>query len=158
MDKFWKNIRAGLRKSVCFRGKADRGEFWRWVLFVVCGYLLLLAVEALFLIIRARIDSRDIGNALVWIGGIVFFAFLLFSMLSVLAVGARRLRDAGYRPWLIVVPFLLLIGSYHPVLDFALSGMDDTPPEIPLSLSFAYQVITAFVCLFYVVLLSQKSR
>ena len=158
MKSFRNSIRASLRKILCFSGKASRSEFWQWVLFVFCDCLLLLVVEILFLNFRARTYCREAGNTLVWIGGIVFFIFLLFSAISVLSIGARRLRDAGYRPWTIFIPFLLLIGSYHPALDFTLSGMDDNPPDIPLPLSCGYLAITAVVGLIFIFRLSRKSR
>ena len=90
--------------------------------------------------------------------GIQLGVFLLFCLLPTLAAGTRRLRDAGYRPWLMVIPVVLVIGTYHPLLDVALSGMDDTPLEIPLPLSLAYLFVTGAVCLVFALMLTKKSR
>ena len=84
--------------------------------------------------------------------------FLLFCLLPTLAVAVRRLRDAGYHPWIIIIPVLLLIGSYHPALVIALSGMDSTPPEIPLPYCYAYLAFMAAVCLLYVAFLTKVTK
>ena len=85
--------------------------------------------------------------------------FLLFSLLPTLAAAVRRLRDAGYSPWLAAIPVAFLIGAYHPLLDIALSGMDPTtPPEIPLPLSSAYLLLTLMICLVFAFLLTRKKK
>lgn len=70
----------------------------------------------------------------------------------------RRLRDAGYHPCIVIFPLLFLVGAYHPALVVALSGMDDTPPEIPLPYCYAYLAFTAAVCLLYVAFLTNVTK
>jgi hypothetical protein len=50
------------------------------------------------------------------------------------------------------------VGAYHPALVVALSGMDDTPPEIPLPYCYAYLAFTAAVCLLYVAFLTKVTK
>ena len=157
MESFWDNIHKCIRRYFCFKGKASRSEFWQWVLFVVCSFILLLTATCLLLLIQHKANYAKAMNVVVWISQMLILAFLLFSIPPSLAVCVRRLRDAGFRPWIIVFPILLLIGRYHPFLDLALSGMDDTPPDMPLPLSCGYLTFTALVCLLFIVLLSWKS-
>jgi uncharacterized membrane protein YhaH (DUF805 family) len=104
------------------------------------------------------------SNPLFWLSSIIFFVFVLlglfflFCLLPTLAVTVRRLRDAGYNPWIIVIPILLLIGSYYPALVIALSGMDSNPPEIPLPYCYAYLTLTVVVCLLYAILLGRATK
>ena len=101
---------------------------------------------------RNSVGPDTSSNPLYWFSSMIFpifmllALFLLFCLLPTLAVAVRRLRDAGYHPWIIIIPVLLLIGSYHPALVIALSGMDSTPPEIPLPYCYAYLTVTALVC------------
>ena len=85
-----------LRKYAEFMGRAGRAEFWWWALFNV----LVAGALSLFNVIRIG-DNAYLGSLLAGLWGI---AVLLPS----LAVGVRRLRDAGY-PWgwmfFLLVPF-----------------------------------------------------
>ena len=160
MKEFWLHVKTCIVKYVSFGGKAKRSEFWTWVMFVAVVSFVLFGAAAMLAVIRNCAGPDTTANPLYWLSSIIFCIFmflglfLLFCLLPTLAVTVRRLRDAGYNPWTIVIPILLLIGSYHPVLVVALSGMDSNPPEIPLPYCYAYLCLTAAVCLFYVILLS----
>ena len=164
MNPIWTNVMTCLRKYACFRGRASQSEFWYWVLFVAVVAGVLFGMAAMLALIRSAAGPDTMENPLNWFSYIIYpimvllGAFLLFCLLPTLAAGTRRLRDAGYRPWLMVIPVALVIGAYHPLLDVALSGMDDTPPEIPLPLSLAYLFVTGAVCLVFALMLTKKSR
>ena len=113
---------------------------------------------------RNSVGPDTSSNPLYWFSSTIFpifmllALFLLFCLLPTLAVAVRRLRDAGYHPWIIIIPVLLLIGSYHPALVIALSGMDSTPPEIPLPYCYAYLTVTALVCFLYIIFLNRVAE
>jgi uncharacterized membrane protein YhaH (DUF805 family) len=115
-------------------------------------------------IIRNSAGPDTTTNPLYWLSSIIYYIFiflglfLIFCLLPSLAVTVRRLRDAGYYPWIIILPILLLIGSWYPALIVALSGMDSTPPEIPLPYCYAYLTLTMAICLFYAILLSRTTN
>ena len=123
----------------------------------------LIGAMAILVIIRNSAGPDTASNPLNWLS-MIFFPilillglFLLFCLLPTLAVTVRRLRDAGYRPWIIIFPLLLLIGCIHPALVVALSGMDNTPPEIPLPYCYAYLAFTAAVFLLYAIILNRAT-
>jgi uncharacterized membrane protein YhaH (DUF805 family) len=164
MKTFWSHVKACLGKYVSFSGNATRSEFWSWVLFVAVVSGMLFGVAAILAIIRNSAGPDTVSNPLYWLSSVIFYIFmllglfLLFCLLPTLAVAVRRLRDAGYHPWIIVFPVLLLIVSWYPALVVALSGMNTTPPEIPLPYCFAYLTFTALVCLLYAVLLFRETK
>ena len=93
---FGEAIQTCFRKYAEFIGRAGRAEFWWWALFNV----LVASALGLFKVIGIG-DNANLGSLLAGLWGI---AVLLPS----LAVGVRRLRDAGY-PWgwmfFLLVPF-----------------------------------------------------
>jgi uncharacterized membrane protein YhaH (DUF805 family) len=81
-------IATGLRKYADFTGVASRSEFWWFNLFLVIGSLVFGAL----------------GDAF---GAVWFFA----TLLPYLAVGVRRLRDAGLAWGLIFIGLALGLGT-----------------------------------------------
>ena len=164
MKTFWLNVKTCIGKYLGFGGNASRSEFWSWVLFVAVVSGILFGVAAILAIIRNSAGPDTTSNPLYWLSSIIFYIFvllglfLLFCLLPTLAVAVRRLRDAGYQPWIIIIPFLLLIVSYYPVLIVALSGMDSTPPEIPLPYCYTYLAFTTAVCLLFAFFLSRDNK
>ena len=164
MKTFWSHVKTWISKYVNFSGNATRSEFWSWVLFVAVVSGVLFGAAVILAFIRSFAGPDTVSNPLYWLSSVIFYIFMilglffLFCLLPTLAVTVRRLRDAGYHPWIIIFPVLLLIGSWYPALVVALSGMDTTPPEIPLPYCFAYLTFTALVCLLYAVLLFRKTK
>jgi len=89
------NYVAVLKKYVEFNGRATRSEFW-W--FVLANFLVSLLVSMVAGIIRVPALSM---------------LYSLAVLLPSLAVGVRRLRDAGFNPLLML---LLLV----PIVNLAL--------------------------------------
>ena len=81
-------IATGLRKYADFTGVASRSEFWWFNLFLVLGSLVFGALGEAF-------------------GAVWFFA----TLLPYLAVGVRRLRDAGLAWGLIFIGLALGLGT-----------------------------------------------
>jgi len=164
MRTIWLHVKTCISKYVSFGGYAKRSEFWSWALFVALVSCVLFGVAAMLAIIRNSAGPDTTTNPLYWLSSIIYYIFiflglfLIFCLLPSLAVTVRRLRDAGYYPWIIILPILLLIGSWYPALIVALSGMDSTPPEIPLPYCYAYLTLTMAICLFYAILLSRTTN
>lgn len=74
---FYESIRVCFIKYAEFNGKATRPEFWWFALFIALG-----------------------ASALAYLGENLSSIFLIATLLPLLAVGARRLNDAGKSPWL----------------------------------------------------------
>ena len=164
MKTFWSHVRTCVGRYVCFSGNATRSEFWSWVLFVAGISGLLLGAAGMLAFIRSCAGPDTISNPLYWLSSVIFYIFmllglfLLFCLLPTLAVAVRRLRDAGYCPWIIIIPVFLLIGSWYPALLVALFGMDTTSPEMPLSYCYSYLAFTAVVCLLYAIFLNRTIK
>lgn len=164
MKTFWVFVKTCIGKYANFSGNATRREFWSWASFVAVVSGGLFGMAAMLAIIRNSAGPDTASNPLSWLSSIIFPIFILlglflvFSLLPTLAVTVRRLRDAGYHPWIIVFPVLLLIGSFYPALVVALSGMDNTPPEIPFPYCYAYLTFTVGVCLLYAIFLNRVSK
>lgn len=158
------HVKTCLRKYAAFGGRATRGEFWCWALFVAAVAVVLYGMMATLVIIRSLAGPDLPSNPLNWLSWVILplflllALFLLFTLLPTLAVTVRRLRDAGFRPWIVILPLLLLVGAFWPALVVALSGMGNTPPEIPLPYCYAYLGITAAVCLLYAAFLCRDGK
>jgi len=78
-----------------FAGKADRKQFWLWVLFSVIIFLILGLVLGF------------LGKA----GSIIYYLCWLALLLPSLGIAARRLRDGGFTPWLLLLGLIPFIGG-----------------------------------------------
>lgn len=85
---FTESIKTGLSKLSDFNGRASRGEYWWFFLFLVLALALLVGGIVL--------ASRWTG-ARVSYGAMVVLLVPLY--LALVAVQMRRLRDAGFSPW-----------------------------------------------------------
>lgn len=92
-------IQTVARKYAEFNGWASRSEFWWWILFTA----LISAALGVFSIIPAGTGT---------VGGIFTGLWNIAILLPTLAVGVRRLRDAGFgwgHIFWLLVPFAGLI-------------------------------------------------
>ena len=106
---FYESIRECFIKYAEFNGRASRSEFWWFMLFIV------LVASALLLI------NETVSNI-----------FLIATLLPLLAVGTRRLRDSGKSPWwqlflLVPVGGIISLGFLW-ALPPAGSTLEDTLP------------------------------
>ncbi|MFE3025993.1 DUF805 domain-containing protein [Nocardia tengchongensis] len=92
-------LKSALTQYVSFSGRARRSEFWWFTLF----YYGLLFGAAMF------------GRALSGAGGSlvsILFPIVLFSLfLPSVSVRVRRLHDAGYSGWCLMVALLPVVGG-----------------------------------------------
>jgi len=100
-----------LKKYADFQGRARRSEYWLFVLLVMVAYFVAATVGG---IVSAVTHS-----------GVVFALLLCAAVLSMLiphlAVGVRRLHDAGLTGWLILLGLVPGLGLILIVL-FILPG------------------------------------
>jgi len=102
-------VRRGFAKYATFSGRASRSEYWWWVLFTTV-VLVGLAVPTLALGTSTSPDGGQTpGPAaypLLVPVGLFYFAVLVPS----LAVTVRRLHDAGFSGWLVLLGLIPSIG------------------------------------------------
>lgn len=141
-------IKRGFKKYATFSGRASRGEYWWWYLFTFLTYLVLGLLTYVVGITTSRDGGRTPGLlALPLI--ILFAAFALGIIVPTLALNVRRLHDAGYSGWLLLLMLIPYVGGliimifavlpsspagakYDPV-PAAPAAYAPTPPQSPYS-------------------------
>lgn len=103
-------LKYGFSNYFNFAGTTGRRLFWFWVLgiFVIAFILSLIDVFVIDPALGVPSTGEDAQNPLAWL-------FALFTIIPNIAMGVRRLRDAGNSPWLILlglIPFVNLILIY----------------------------------------------
>ena len=88
---FWDVIK---NHYIDFAGKADRKHFWLWVLWSFIVFFVLGFVCSFF------------GKA----GNVVVTLCQLAVLLPSLGIAARRLRDGGFTPWLLLLALIPFVG------------------------------------------------
>lgn len=85
-----------LEKYATFSGRARRKEYWMFVLFYI---LFSFATGLLLGIVGAPASVVALVNAV----------YVLGLLIPSISVGVRRMHDAGYSGWWLIVPFVGLI-------------------------------------------------
>ena len=93
---FGQSVKTCFTKYVGFQGLASRSEYWWWFLF-----------EAVIYAASGVILASDPSPGLGALSGLIVLALILPS----LAVSVRRLRDAGFSPWLILIGIIPYLGG-----------------------------------------------
>lgn len=89
-----------LKKYATFSGRAQRAEYWYFMLFYI---LILMGLFIIDLMIGA--SNEDTG------AGLLSTLFTLGMVIPSIAVGVRRLHDTGRSGWWLLLAFIPLIGS-----------------------------------------------
>lgn len=92
MDAIINSAKTGFSNYVNFEGKANRSEYWFWVLFVFVTSFLLGFIDGL------------LGT--MFLGGL----FALATFIPSLAFAVRRLHDTGKSGWWVLLVFIPIIG------------------------------------------------
>lgn len=136
-------IKSGFRNYATFNGRAVNSEFWWWFVFeyLVLGILGYVAYFFLFVGFmtslggalsgssRTGYRSRDVDfiwSAPLVVGivlGILFVVVALALLIPGLALRVRRLHDAGYSGWFV----LLSLAPFGSVIVLALLAMESSP-------------------------------
>lgn len=109
---FGESVRVCLHKYVDFEGRASRAEYWWFTLFLVLVVAIPATIGAIVMVLGMPMSQgAPVNGGLLALGGTVIGLSFLASfalLLPSLAVSARRLRDAGFSAWLLLltlVPF-----------------------------------------------------
>jgi uncharacterized membrane protein YhaH (DUF805 family) len=98
-------IKNGFKKYVQFRGVASRSEYWYWVLFTFLVSVVLGTIDAVMAAGSLEQQATDPFAMSGTLGNIASLVFLLPN----LTVGVRRMRDAGFSAWFLLLSVLPLI-------------------------------------------------
>jgi uncharacterized membrane protein YhaH (DUF805 family) len=98
----------GLKKYAVFSGRAQRAEFWYFVLFIVLITFVLAIID----------DLTGTLNHATGVG-LLSGLFSLATLIPYLAVGARRLHDTGRSAWWLLIGIIPLIGAIVLIVFFA---------------------------------------
>jgi uncharacterized membrane protein YhaH (DUF805 family) len=104
---------AALRKYATFSGRAQRAEYWYYVLFYILFSIALGFVDG---VMGLYDDEAGVGL----LSGLFYLALLIPS----LAVSVRRLHDTGRTGWWLLIGFIPLIGA---IVLIVFTVQDSTP-------------------------------
>lgn len=99
-----------------FSGRSSRSEYWWWYLvsFVVSAiFLFLISISSVNIFsvgedyMRASTHFSPLAIAVV----LVFILWEILILIPGLSLSVRRLRDAGFRWWLIFLPLIPYVGA-----------------------------------------------
>jgi uncharacterized membrane protein YhaH (DUF805 family) len=128
-------VRRGFAKYATFSGRASRGEYWWWSLFTFV-VALLLAIPAAPIGIATSPDGGETPGAPAVVLLVALGVFYLGILVPTLAVTVRRLHDAGFGGWLVLLGFIPWLGVLV-LLVFALmpaspngARYDPVPPAV----------------------------
>ncbi len=120
---FAQALKGFFKNYVNFKGEASRSQYWWPALFFwVISVLLQLVVSSTGEIVQVdgviTVEPQGIGKLFEFLG----WALSAATLLPTLAVGARRLRNAGLSPWLLLLWLVLVIGWIALFVLFLLPG------------------------------------
>lgn len=115
-----------LKQYIAFHGKATRKEFWMFTLWNVIFSIVVIIVESILM----RATGISAFMVLLWIYAIAVF-------LPVLGVSLRRLHDAGFNGWWILVDLIPFIGPIILIIMLVqpTKGIGDATPHSTQSTS-----------------------
>lgn len=92
---FWKN-------SFDFKGRTRRADFW------LAGLANVLAALAFFII--SLLFIALVGDFAPVVPSIILPVFVVATIVPSISIEARRLRDAGFSPWFLLLTFVPYVG------------------------------------------------
>ena len=104
-----------LKKYATFSGRAQRAEYWYFVLFYILIFIGLSFIDNI-----TGSFSAEAGMGL--LGGILTLALLIPSI----AVGVRRLHDTGRSGWWLLIVLVPLVGA---IILLVFTVQDSEPGE-----------------------------
>ena len=104
---FMQSVSVCFSKYITFKGRAQRAEFWWFVLFIVIGNA-----------VMGALDSSIFGKSIFFLAGQEFSynagffgnIFALLTFLPMWGVQVRRLHDIGKSGWWLLLCLIPLIG------------------------------------------------
>lgn len=112
-----------------FKGRAGRGEYWRFTALYIC-------LSTIIQVLSALLRDTFLGIVFSLLSLAVSFGLLLPSI----AVSVRRLHDIGKSGWMLLVSLIPLVGWFYVVYLLAKRGDEDVNEYGPV---VGYETVTA---------------
>jgi uncharacterized membrane protein YhaH (DUF805 family) len=106
-------------KTVDFKGRARRAEYWKFTVVFYCVIFLLLFIPSYYAFTERSTTSLYVNAA-------IFLVIYLGSLLQILSLTVRRLHDTNRSGWWFLITFVPYIG--HIIL-LVLLCFDSTPGD-----------------------------
>jgi len=103
-------IKRGFRKYATFSGRASRSEYWWWALFTFIVSVVLVVPAYVLGITTSSDGGRTPGAAAIPLI-ILMIIFYLAIIVPNIALTVRRLHDAGYSGWLVLLGLVPYLGG-----------------------------------------------
>jgi uncharacterized membrane protein YhaH (DUF805 family) len=103
-------IKRGFKKYATFSGRAGRSEYWWWALFTFIVSVVLLVPAYVLGITTSPDGGRTPGAGAIPLI-ILMIIFYLAIIVPNLALTVRRLHDAGYSGWLVLLGLVPYLGG-----------------------------------------------
>lgn len=142
-----------------FRGRADRREFWIWVLAMLAVSVPVVCVLAVIAFLFGNTPGHPVAEGVFHAIIVILGLFWLVMFLPTLTVSVRRLRDAGIAPWLLLIPAALCAFTLLVLMDRALYNMSpNTPANWSETFAFVLTSVTALVDIAFLILFCLPSK
>jgi len=103
-----------MQQYAVFSGRAQRAEYWFFILFYMLGYIILVVVDLL-------LGAYNAESGFGLLSGI----FLLVHLLPSIAVSVRRLHDIGMTGWWYLLVIIPIIGPLVLLIFFVTDSKDN---------------------------------
>jgi len=103
-------IKRGFKKYATFSGRASRSEYWWWALFTFIVSVVLVVPAYVLGVTTSSDGGRTPGAAAIPLI-ILMIIFYLAIFVPNLALTVRRLHDAGYSGWLLLLGLVPYLGG-----------------------------------------------
>lgn len=154
-----KTLTETFKRYFQFSGRADRREFWAWVLAMLAVSVPVVCVLAVIAFLFGNTTGHHVAEGAFHATIVLLGLFWLVMFLPSLTVSVRRLRDAGITPWLLLIPAALGIFTFLVLFDQALYNMDpSTPPYYSGVFAFILTSVTALVGITFLILFCLPSK
>ncbi len=117
----------GLKNYTTFEGRARRKEYWMFMLvYLLINLILRILVkvtgpETYFNEQTYTMETTD-SSAIYILLTIIYFIFLIGTLLPTIAITVRRLHDTGRSGWWYFINFLPFVGSFILFIFLVLEG------------------------------------
>ncbi|MCX6702562.1 MAG: DUF805 domain-containing protein [Candidatus Wolfebacteria bacterium] len=118
---------AAFKKYAVFSGRAQRAEYWYFVLFNIVVTVAISAISAIIGFVASNMLGLAIGGLIdSFIKFVVTLLYCLAVFIPGLAVAVRRLHDVGKNGWMLLIALIPIIGAIWLIV---LLATDSNPGE-----------------------------
>lgn len=114
---------APLRRYAEFEGRSRRSEYWLFALFQILLYIAMAVVGGGAASLLSSAGSEDLAGVVAAVLMVAFVIVMLGLFIPSLAVTVRRLHDAGFSGWWVLLSLIPLGG----LVVFIFTVLDGTP-------------------------------